>query len=245
VLLGEPARTPLDLNLQLFGIPVRVHPFFWLMAAFLGAQGRNARELLIWVVAVFVGVLIHELGHAAAMRSFGLWPWITLFGLGGLTSVNPSLVYRSRGGSARAQILISLAGPLAGFLLAGLILLSVRLVGRPLRFDWHSLIPNVDLPSPVLTELLWDLLAVCIYWGILNLMPIYPLDGGQIAREILVAFSPQRGIVVSLVISTVAAGILAVVSIVLWKSMLTGVFFGYLAYSSYATLQAYQHRGPW
>ena len=246
MLLGEPARTPLDLNFQLFGIPVRVHPFFWLTAAFLGSQGRNARELLIWVVAVFLGVLVHELGHAVAMRSFGLWPWITFFGLGGLTSVNPALVSRSRGGSARAQVLISLAGPLAGFVLAGAIVAILRLVGRPVWFVLPNPVPFLaDLRPPELGEFIWDLLAVCIYWGILNLMPIYPLDGGQIAREILVAFNPRGGIVVSLMISAVAAGILAVVSIVVWKSMLTGFFFGYLAYSSYATLQAYQQHRPW
>jgi Zn-dependent protease len=246
VLLGEPSRTALDLNFQLFGIPVRVHPFFWIMAAFLGSQGRDAREVLIWVVAVFVGVLVHELGHATAMRSYGLWPWITFFGLGGLTSVNPSLVHRSRAGSAWAQVLISLAGPLAGFFLAAAIIAILRLAGRHVLFVLPNPVPFLgSIRPPELGEFIWDLLAVSIYWGILNLMPIYPLDGGQIAREILVAFSPRGGIVISLVISLIVAGAMAVVGIVLWKSMWTGIFFGYLAYSSYATLQAYQHRRPW
>lgn len=245
MLLGEPSRTPMDLNFQLFGIPVRVHPFFWIMAACLGI-GRDARGLLIWVMAVFVGVLVHELGHAATMRAFGLWPWITFYGLGGLTSVNPALVHRTRAGTTWAQILISAAGPVAGFILAAVIVAILQLAGRHVMFGLLGPVAIVgSIRPPELGAFVWDLMQVAILWGIFNLLPIYPLDGGQIAREILVAFSPRGGIVISLVISLIVAGAMAVVGIVLWKSMWTGIFFGYLAYSSYATLQAYQHRRPW
>ncbi len=236
MLLGEPSRTPMDLNFQLFGIPVRVHPLFWIMAAFLGVGGRlDARGLLIWVLAVFVGVLVHELGHAAAMRAFGLWPWITFYGLGGLTSVNPALVQRTRAGTTWAQILISAAGPAAGFALAAVIIAILHLARRDLG----------AIRPPELGEFVWDLMQVTILWGILNLLPIYPLDGGQIAREIFVAVSPRGGIVQSLWLSTVAAGALAVVGIAMWHQPFIGLLFGYLAYSSYATLRAYQSRGPW
>jgi Zn-dependent protease len=246
VLLGEPSRTPWDLNFQLFGIPVRVHPFFWIMAAFLGIQDRGARELLVWVLAVFVGVLVHELGHAGTMRAFGLWPWVTFFGLGGLTSVNPALVQRSRAGGTGAQIVISLAGPMAGFVLAAVILAIVWVSGRHVLFVFPNPVPFVsNIRPPEFKEFIWDLMAVSIYWGILNLLPIYPLDGGQVVREILVAFSPHGGIVASLLLSMIGAGVLALVGIVVLRDTFLGLFFGYLAYSSYATLQAYQHRGPW
>ena len=72
MLLGEPPRTGGDLNFQLFGIPVRVHPLFWLIAVLLGISGDpQPAEILLWVVAVFVSILVHELGHALTMRAFG------------------------------------------------------------------------------------------------------------------------------------------------------------------------------
>ena len=50
----------------------------------------------MWVVAVFVGVLFHEFGHASAMRAYGFYPWITLYGMGGMASYHPGS-YSPRG----------------------------------------------------------------------------------------------------------------------------------------------------
>ena len=115
MLLGEPPPTQADLHFRVFGIPVRVHPLFWIVTLFLGlaAARRPIRcETLIWVAVVFVSILVHELGHALMQRYFGGHPWITLYGFGGLASCNDC------DRSPRSQILISLAGPVAGFLLA-------------------------------------------------------------------------------------------------------------------------------
>jgi membrane-associated protease RseP (regulator of RpoE activity) len=84
-----------------------------------------------------------------------------------------------------------------------------------------------------------SLLFISVFWGLINLLPIYPLDGGQIAREVLLALSPRQGIRQSLVLSAVVAGGLAVVGLVLWRDWLVTLFFGYLAYTSYLTLQNY------
>ena len=77
--LIEPQPTAYDLQFRVAGIPVRVHPLFWLMTLILGAQGKPGPELLIWVAVVFVSVLAHELGHACLHRYFGQPARIVLY----------------------------------------------------------------------------------------------------------------------------------------------------------------------
>ena len=54
-----------------------------------------------------------------------------------------------------------------------------------------------------------DLLHVNILWGLVNLLPIYPLDGGQIARELFTLGNPRAGIIQSLQLSAGAAVLVA------------------------------------
>ncbi len=109
---------------RLFHYPVRVHLSFFLIALLLGLNSGNLLYVLLWVVIVFVSILLHELGHALVSDYFGRSPSIELLWSGGLT-------ISSRYGllSYPKEILISFAGPLAGFLLGGLILLLVRVFG--------------------------------------------------------------------------------------------------------------------
>ena len=91
MLLVEPPRNQYDLCFALFGIPVRVHPFFWLVALLLGLGGVNhyqdrAQALLIWIVVIFISILLHELGHAFAIRYYGWEPSVTLYALGGMAT---------------------------------------------------------------------------------------------------------------------------------------------------------------
>ena len=87
-MLREPGPTQGDLHFKLLGMPIRIHPLFWLIAVILGANSGGATEVLIWVAAVLVSILIHELGHALVIRAFGFHPWIVLYGIGGLTIHN-------------------------------------------------------------------------------------------------------------------------------------------------------------
>src|SRR5690606_8316247 len=83
------------LELQFFGIPVRIHVWFLLTALVLGAMNAPqvtpegpfelAAWLTLWVGLVFQGVFCHELGHAFVGRAFGLRPFIDLVALGGQT----------------------------------------------------------------------------------------------------------------------------------------------------------------
>jgi len=150
-----------SLNFQIFNFPVRVHISFFIIAVLLGLSIGNVILLALWVVIVLVSVLLHELGHAIAAEYYGRSPRIELYSMGGLTiSTRNSLL------SYPKEILISFAGPLAGFLLGGLIFAIYNFAG--------------PFENPYLRFIISQLLWVNIAWGIINLIPILPLDGGHI-----------------------------------------------------------------
>jgi Zn-dependent protease len=246
-MIGEPPPTQADLHFRAFGVPVRVHPWFWIIALLLGLGGDRADPLqtLIWIAVVFVSILVHELGHAFTQRYYGGNPRITLYSFGGLAACGDC------DRSPLSQILISLAGPAAGFLFAAAIVGLLAATGHFDGFhrglnpvEWNLYDPVYRLQngkySPRDTAILY-LLYVNIFWGIINLLPIYPLDGGHIARELLTLDNPRRGIVQSLWLSVIAAALVAVWALSL-GSIYMAAMFGYLSYASYQTLQAYQSR---
>ena len=74
---------------------------------------------------------------------------------------------------------------------------------------WLILPWLIQFPNEHLADLINNLFWICVLWGVVNLLPIYPLDGGQIAREILLKFNPRDGIRQSLMLSILAAGAMA------------------------------------
>jgi stage IV sporulation protein FB len=255
MLLAEPPPSQADIHFRIAGIPVRVHPFFWLVTLIMGLGGREPTrldELLIWVVVVFVSILVHELGHAFLQRRFGGRPWITLHGIGGLASCDDC------DPRPRSQILIALAGPAAGFLLALTVVVIIKLTGRAAGWAFADFSPAGVTGLRLLGGLLYfepfastpanlfilNMLWVNIAWGLVNLLPVYPLDGGRVAREVLTLRHPRRGIVWSYQLSMAAGAAMAVFGLFVWKSLFVAIMFGYLAYTSYQALQAYQ-RNYW
>jgi stage IV sporulation protein FB len=157
---------------SLFRIPVRVQPWFLVLAVVLGSSRfREPASLFVFCGIVFVSVLAHELGHAFTGRAFGLQPSITLHGLGGLTSWPSS--GRGAVGPGRS-LLISLAGPMMG-LLSGVMLL---LVG----FGVRRFLPDYE-PPPIAVSLFEAAVVVNIVWSLFNLVPVLPLDGGNAFRS--------------------------------------------------------------
>jgi Zn-dependent protease len=242
--LAEPPPSQADLHFRVFGIPVRVHPWFWIISLLMGISGNGPADpmaTLEWVAVVFFSILIHELGHAFTQRHFGGRPRITLYSLGGLASCDDC------DRSPRSQILISLAGPAAGFLFAAALLAAIRLAGHRVEYGGFSGLVGVFVPawepfeSPLAESLIFDLLYVNIFWGLVNLLPIYPLDGGRVSRELFTLNHPRRGIVQSLWVSVIAGGIMAAFGLS-QNSILVTFMFGYLAYASYQTLRAYEQQ---
>lgn len=201
---SDPNSSPLDLRFRIIGVPVRVSVFFWIGAVFLGWDyfrmfGFGA--LLVWVGCVFFSILLHEMGHVMMGRVFGTRGHIILQTMGGLAVGSSALYERWK------RILVILAGP--GIQLAFYGLLSLVLYYRPVRPN-----PVMLLVGPqAFNDYLWlatiMLLSVNLWWPILNLFPVWPLDGGQVAREIFTKVSPRNGVRYSLVLSIVVAGGLA------------------------------------
>ena len=207
----------------------------WFLVAVYEIQSRSkSYSSITWNVleylALFLIVMLHEFGHALACRQVGgtanrivLWP------LGGVAYVNPP----QRPGATLWSIA---AGPLVNVAFL-VILWSLGMLNR--TTGWADAIPNAH---PFLRTLWLINLGLLIF----NLLPIYPLDGGQIAREILLKLHPREGIRASLCLSIVAAAAMAVTGFMQWNhDWLVALFFGYLAYASYITLQAYSGRNPW
>jgi stage IV sporulation protein FB len=251
VFLAEPQRSQYDINFVLAGVPVRVHPFFWLATLLLGMRLRDPLHLLLWVAAVFVSILVHEFGHSVAMRYFGWRSHIVLYSFGGLAVPDGTYGgFGARGGGARdtrSQVIICFAGPLAGFILAALILVALRATGNNAGVRLHGL-PPFDpyfdpVASPQMTLFISFLLYCNVFWGLVNLLPIYPLDGGQISQRVLESANPRDGLQQAFLLSIFSAAGVAIWGY--WKlgDFYIAFFFGYLAYQSYMTLQSFRGGG--
>jgi Zn-dependent protease len=250
VFSGIPSETPLDLRFWLFGIPVRVHPMHWLFSALLGwpwysGGGSDLLYLPLWLFAVFVSVLIHEMGHVFMGRLFGSNGRILLWSFGGLAIGANDLEKRWQ------RILVALAGPAIQFVLLGIVYASGYLLQRaPDRWQ-HQL------------AVLWLMFfLINLVWPIFNLLPIWPLDGGRICREVLEGLLGQLGVIASLWVSLVLSGALAafvlyntyyhhpghelIPHVSRWlRGLWTAIFFAMFAVGSYQTLQVERSRGRW
>jgi len=245
LLFQVPPPTRYDLRFNLAGFPVRVHPLFWLIAVLLGYSSGDLLQILIWVLVVFISILVHELGHALAFRRYGMSSQIVLHFAGGLT-----IPESTRWGSQWANvalgpnqnIFISLAGPGAGFLVAALVIAGVLLTGGSIITT--RLLGFIPLPalavlpfggalvSLFVTALLW----VNIFWGFINLMPVFPLDGGSVTRNVLLQADPIDGIRKSLWVSVIAGALIALVAFFSPNSLYMAILFGFLAFQSYQSL---------
>ncbi len=256
-MLAEPQRTSYDVNFRVLGFPVRIHPFFWLGTALLGASAldRGPTFLLIWMVVVLVSILVHELGHALAFKWYGTGSHIVLYVFGGLAVPWNRVEGRWR------NIVIALAGPFAGFLLCGTVYASQLIA------PWAG-------NNAALASLFFTLIFVNLYWGVLNLLPVVPLDGGRVSQEVCGAIWRRNGLRVALQISIGFAAAVAIYSLACelerkqqadwfdglpwWfpqGSFWTAILFGMLAAQSYQILQqvswTYSHwddpadRSPW
>lgn len=192
-------------------IPIYIHPTFWLFAGLIGyLSGGGWIGVLIWLGIIFVSVLFHELGHALTAFAFGRKPRIELVALGGLT------YYDGQKLRFWKQFLIVFNGPLFGFILF-------------LVASWSLRFPSVAQGGwgPVLVLLQ----MANLFWTVLNLLPILPLDGGQLLRLILEKWWGVRGIRYALITSIVLALSMSVFFLSR-QSLIGGALFLLLAFQS-------------
>jgi Zn-dependent protease len=169
----EPEPTRWDWQFRLFDTDIRVSAWFWLLPVLLGvlaAQFFGIACLFIVVGCWFVSVLLHEFGHVFAGRHFGADSQVVLTGFGGLAVGCAEL------GQPWQRVVVYLAGPAAQLLLGG----TLWLTGEPL-IRW--LAPSAPPDDPARFTLL-VLRGINIGWPLFNLLPVPPLDGFHVAREV-------------------------------------------------------------
>ena len=252
-MFGVP-ETPYDLRFQLLGMPVRVHPLFWLVGAMLGWQNENIPAVLIWVGCVFASILIHEYGHGLMARAYGASPSIVLQAFGGLC------IYHADRQSPRQRLAVLLWGPGAGFAFCLVMMMAFSAVfgltpAEHLAFVklrlWMEPDPEIFGSGLVKLgyirdthalnarfEIYWDLLQINIMWGLINLLPVWPLDGGQVTETVLSQVNPFNGRRWTHIISLVVAGLIAVLSYALTQDFFRSLFFAYFAVINYQMLDA-------
>lgn len=217
MLLGSPEVTPFDLQFRLLGIPVRVHPLFWLIMLLISGQTTNLRAAFVFVACAFLSVLVHEMGHGLASRLMGDEPiGIVLYAMGGFCAFHQDRL------SPWRRIFVLISGPGAGFLLLFAVI-ALQVFGK---------VPS----SPVLREALSYLFVINLFWGVLNLYPLWPLDGGQITGTVLSMISPRSGMRWAHIISLLTAGGFAVF-FATRQDWWMAVWFGYFGVINYQVLQ--------
>jgi len=186
-------------------IPITIYPIFWFLAALIGffASGSFVGSFM-WVIIILVSVLVHELGHALTALVFKRNPQIELVALGGLTS------YPGKTLKFWQQFLVTLNGPLFG---VGLYFLS-------------SLLLSLNIfTNPYIVNMLQIFKMINLFWAIINLLPVPPLDGGHLVRILLEAAFGLKGFRASFVIGMVVALGISLAGFILGYYLIGAIFF--------------------
>lgn len=188
------------------GIPVTVDPFFLIGLVMIWSWAGGERAGLF--AALFVGVftLVHELGHAITARRYGAQTSITLNLLVGWASYSTT-----RPLTRRQRNTISLAGPLTQIVACLPVLLATYLALPDIRTE-------AGLQAVLDGSLAYDMWIGAIWAGIviglLNLLPLWPLDGGHVVDSFLgSALGERRGRRAMLIGTLVLVGLVFVVGI--------------------------------
>jgi len=164
------------------GIEVRIHVTFLLFLAWIWfsyyeiAGVSGATQGVLFILALFTCVLLHEFGHAFAARAFGIQtPDITLLPIGGVARLNriPDEPWQ--------ELVVAVAGPLVNVVIAAALVFAVH---QAAPLDQLESIENPRI------ELLAKLASVNIILVLFNLIPAFPMDGGRVLRALLAMAMP-------------------------------------------------------
>jgi len=214
----------MSVEFRLFRIPVRIHLWFWLMALWLWTLNSDEgwAGLVIWVAVVFQGILMHELGHALVGRAFGKRPRIELVALGGLTWWE-----QREPMSPGRNLVVSAAGPAVGIFIGSLALVLADVL---------------RIPDPSLARYAFrSVVFVNLGWGLLNLLPVLPLDGGNIVASLMELLAPSRGRLLACYVSFAVIGLLLAATVSLQQYPATILLF-LLGFSTYQAFRIERQR---
>lgn len=216
------------------GIDVAVSPWYLVLMAFLGfwpmmqagagAMGAAFLSGLVFAAAITLSLIIHEFGHAFTAKFFGLKPSVLLHGFGGLCMHQGAR-------SDRDDALIVFAGPAVELVFAGLLVLLYLFVLPGLNLGVATLMVH-----QLVTTLIWFNLV----WGLLNLLlPIWPLDGGQLFHLLLRRLMPEaRARDLALRVSIATVVLAGVVGFVKLGSFFIAILALYILMDNVQALQA-------
>jgi membrane-associated protease RseP (regulator of RpoE activity) len=236
------STTPYDLRFQLLNIPVRVHPLFWLSAALLNWSDHDLPAVILWIACVFVSILIHEFGHGLVAKSFHGSPSVVLYALGGLC-------YSQGERTPGQRLAVLFGGPGAGFLLCALVMLIASLLYgispgehlemllRILHLTSNPPFALARIPSRTPALIYFFMVEINFFWGLINLLPVWPLDGGQATQVVLNMFDRRHGVRRGHIVSLLTAGAIAVLA-AYGEDYMLALMFGILAFMNYQTLQS-------
>jgi Zn-dependent protease len=160
------------------GIDVNVHVTFFILLAWVGLNHylvRNrlgdAAEGIVFILALFAIVVLHELGHALVAKHFGVRTRdITLLPIGGMARLEriPE--------QPKQELLVALAGPAVNVALAAVLFAVLAAGGRLTAFTDLTLVGG-----DFLSKLMWINVSLAVF----NLLPAFPMDGGRVLRAVL------------------------------------------------------------
>lgn len=271
MLLGEPQASEYDWRFRLFRFPVRVTWLFWAFSAALGygqAQSMHylftamgfsthfAVLLLLWVLSSFVSILVHELGHALAFRYFGVGCEIVLYQMGGVAIPGSGLLWARQGRRARLshrdQFIISAAGPGIQLLLAAVVAALALAFHLPISLYLEAMswlgtpfkAPELSQNTAYAFAAADFLVSSSVWWALINLLPVYPLDGGQIARHVIGMVMHRDGLYEANCLG-VATGALGAFWFYQNSMPMGAIFFASLAYANLQSLQSGSGGATW
>lgn len=146
---------------RFLNVNVRILPTFWVFLLFFAYEpNRSMLQMGVLGLVLFLSLLIHEFGHALAALKFGKEPEVVLEGIGGYAS------YDGRGMSDKEQFIVTLCGPLFTGILIGL--------------SWY-LVKMSPCQIGAVRFFFYAMMKLNVWWLIVNLAPLLPLDGGKMA----------------------------------------------------------------
>ncbi len=192
-------------------IPVTIYPVFFIIAGLIGfLYTQSVVGTLLWIAVILVSVLVHEFGHALTAMTFGQTARIELVGFGGLTHHDGKIL------KPWQNFIVVLDGPLAGFLLC--------LAAYGLLF----VVPGGGWLSDALNIAVY----VNLFWTIVNLLPIQPLDGGKLLSIVCEKLFGHRGVRHSYLFSAILSVLLSIAFFIL-GAIIAGAIFFLFAFESY------------
>ncbi len=160
------------------GVSVRLHfTFVLLFIVLLFSSTGTPFEQGLYMGALFVSVLAHELGHAAMSRGFGIGTLeVVMFPVGGVARLD-------RQPTSRSELWISLAGPAMN--------LTISLALTALQISRVGVEKTTELFRAADDDLLTKCILANASLAIFNLLPAFPMDGGKVLRGLLSFFRPE------------------------------------------------------